>query len=195
MKTCTEILSAWAKQAERGSKEAALRSREWLERMEAKADEEGIESNGCRPNLISYTTVLHAYASTRDIDQAEKAEQLLLDMEKSKNIEPDVVAYSTCMNAYAKAGRPDKAEKLLYKLEELHEEERPDGTRYQPNAVTYTTILSAYSHAKSPEKAESILERMQERYQSGYIGAKPTTASYVSSNDNLLFFPDSYSDF
>eukprot|EP00594_Rhizosolenia_setigera_P007941 CAMPEP_0178970960 /NCGR_PEP_ID=MMETSP0789-20121207/19936_1 /TAXON_ID=3005 /ORGANISM="Rhizosolenia setigera, Strain CCMP 1694" /LENGTH=930 /DNA_ID=CAMNT_0020657731 /DNA_START=36 /DNA_END=2825 /DNA_ORIENTATION=- len=170
--TCfNSVLSAWAKS---GHADAGLKAQELLNRLESYAsiysscpDSERDKhfARDCIPDIISYTSVINAYANT---GSAIKAEEILdrLEQQETNNVRPNTYTYSSVISAWAKSRKPDagrRAEAVLRRMMDLDD---PD---IQPNIVTFSSVIDA--HAKSRERgsaarAEAILDHMEDQFES-----------------------------
>jgi len=123
-----------------------------------------------RPDLISYSCVLHSYAraSKSDVGAAKRAEDLLAQMYKqykagiNPDIQPTTVLFNNVINAHAECGAGIRAMTLLMLMEDIST--RDDGTTVSPNLITYNSVLKAI--AKSIEegavnRAERLLQKME----------------------------------
>lgn len=76
-----------------------------------------------RPNLLSYNTVINAWAKSSSLDSASRAESLLTRMlkrykeEAYSTIKPDVVTFSSVLNALAKSKSQYKGKLMFYENE------------------------------------------------------------------------------
>jgi len=111
-----------------------------------------------KPNIITFTAVLSAWAKTRFNRQAAKrAESLLEQMEKlhvsgALDVKPNYVSYSIVLDclAYAKKkSATERAEALLNKMKESTDRD------LQPNVVSYNAVIKAWSFVKYDPRAVS----------------------------------------
>ena len=85
-----------------------------------------------RRDVVSWNTMIDAYAKQGDIAGAERA---LARMEQ-KGVAADVVSYSTVIDAYAKEGDIAGAERALARMEQKG---------VAANVVSYSTAIDAYA--------------------------------------------------
>lgn len=83
----------------------------------------------------------------------EKAEQLLLELERSDD-QPDAVSYNLVIRACANRRDPDAAERWLKRMEAMG---------LQPSSCSYNTLLDACAKADKPGACERWLNRMIDR--------------------------------
>lgn len=79
-----------------------------LETMIAKCKEEDGNKN-IRPDTITYSTVMDAYAKQGDIDGANKVFAMVKEDYNSGNInsKPDIITYNTIIDAWSKSNNPN----------------------------------------------------------------------------------------
>jgi pentatricopeptide repeat protein len=120
-----------------------------------------IASEYLRPDVISYNTLLAAFAETGN---AAKAEYWLRHMKRQSNVKADVYSYTTVLQAYTNAaslGSNSKkqtlvaADKAWALLQDMLTE-----TSLQPNKVTYTATMQALCKAGDLNRANMLLETM-----------------------------------
>ncbi|GMP97480.1 hypothetical protein CsSME_00045716 [Camellia sinensis var. sinensis] len=63
-----------------------------------------MKMEGCCPDAITYTTMIHAYNA---VENWEKASAILLEMEMN-DVQPDAIACSSLMSAFNKGCQPAK---------------------------------------------------------------------------------------
>ncbi len=118
------------------------------------------------PNVYHHNAILNAWANSGEEGSAERAESLLLGMEKGiDGVKPNTVSYNICIDAYAKEGNGEMAEALLNRMDEFFL--RRENRDCKPNTRSFNSVMNAY--AKSSEihacsKAETILRKMQSLY-------------------------------
>jgi pentatricopeptide repeat protein len=182
----TTVLSAWShysananttettkksnnnNNANNNGKQAPEHAEAWLRRM---------AEYGVQPNVISYSTVLDAWAKSPHPEAPDRAQAILDHMRTSKTnttLRPNAISYTTVMKAYARHGRAEDAERLLQEMLE-------DDSLPQPDHYTFSSVLFAWSKSKSPnaaERAEWILVRMQELYEAKLLKQPPNVICY-----------------
>ena len=131
--------------------EAARRAEELLYSLQR--EYEATDDGALQPNLISYNTLLSAYANC---GQARQCLQLIGDMP----MDPDVISHNAVLHALARTqDDPEKAglraETYLRRI-----------TNVRPNARSYSTCMDAWSQSGQPERAHRLLQEMMEAYRS-----------------------------
>jgi len=159
------------------------------ERAEAILDTmtELYESTGdekIKPDIISYSSVLNAYAkaASHDINSSSKSEEILNKMVKMQEKEETGIlintwCFNTVLNAYAVQGGGSRASSLLNLMETMAE----TNDRLKPDTYSFNTVLKALANSKekgSVERARSILEKMENKYANGDDSAKPDAITY-----------------
>mmetsp|Transcript_9236 Transcript_9236/g.11643 ORF Transcript_9236/g.11643 Transcript_9236/m.11643 type:complete len:919 (+) Transcript_9236:141-2897(+) len=144
-----------------------------------------------RPDHISFSSVLHAYARAARYDQsaANTAEKILMRMVKEqkarveKGIKDDPIVNVWCfnavLNAYAAQGAGLRAILVLKLMEDMADRDGNDSVR--PDRYSYNTVLKALANSKekgSIGKALQILDTMEEMSAKGYLDIKPDGISY-----------------
>ena len=120
------LISAWANCKWEGS---AQRAEQVLDRMQA---------DNIEPTTVSYNAVLDAFAKSGDA--AEKAEELLIKMERTTK--PNTRSFNSVMNAWAKSRHPDaasKAQNLLDLMERRYEDGDKD---VRPDVHSFCTVIN-----------------------------------------------------
>lgn len=144
-----------------GSQTAAQEIEDVLTEME------GI-GGGLRPDRLSYTCCIHAYARLGD---AEKAEDILRRMINAyemgnEDARPDATAFGACVDAWARyvgsINGAERAEALVSLQEELYR--GGSGNHMAPTTALYNALINAWARSKenaSEEKASRVLQRME----------------------------------
>jgi pentatricopeptide repeat protein len=123
-----------------------------------------------KPNVITFTAVLSAWAKTRFYKHAPKrAENLLEQMEKLHksgaldDVKPNCVSYTILLDclAYAKKNSSAaKAESILNMMKES------DDRDIQPNVISYNSVIKAWSFTRDAQavaKVTALLEELLEK--------------------------------
>mmetsp|Transcript_7420 Transcript_7420/g.10523 ORF Transcript_7420/g.10523 Transcript_7420/m.10523 type:complete len:534 (-) Transcript_7420:344-1945(-) len=147
------LVAAWAKN---GKRDSASRAEGILSYM---------EGHGLSPNTITYNTVLHAIAFSRDENKVSRAEKLLQRMkeryESGHDCRPDIFTYQSLITAWSRSGldgAPQKAEELLSFLDEQQKE----GHKYlAPNSHCFAASIHAWANSREDEKARKAYSMLQ----------------------------------
>ena len=145
-------------------------------------------SKGMDP-ILSLNMNLDSLAKSKERGSADRAEQLLLRIEKLYQVgyyqeKPDVVSYNAVLNAWAKSRErhqcAQRAETLLQKMEERYACGDKD---MKPNVISFNCVLNAFANSSqrgSAQRAEEMLHQMEEMYLAGNKNVKPNKVSYHS---------------
>ena len=140
---------------------------------------------GHQPDIITYNSVLNAFAKHGSVESARCAELMLNNLEElydetktlqqqqgkqessrsltspsSWNICPDLYSYNIVISAWANCGQADKAVALL---DRMSARTRDGKAMLIPDVTTYNTILHSWSQSldrNAPVKALGLLEVM-----------------------------------
>merc|ERR1719265_259243 len=110
-------------------------------------------------DVVSYSTVINAFAKLGD---ARSAEQWLTKMIDA-GVEANVQSYSTVVSAFAKAGDADGAEKWLARMHDAG---------IKGDTISYTAVINACAKVGNVQKAETWLVRMLE------VGVEPNLITF-----------------
>jgi pentatricopeptide repeat protein len=137
-----------------------------------------------RPTIVSFSTVINAWAKSGSRTAAEKAEALLwrvyaLHESGWPDMEPNTQIYTSAIHAWANAGDPERAETLLKKM---YEEYMLHGNKsVKPNIWSFNSVIVAWrkSHSATAfESAESLLRLMIELHDEGDLDCRPDAVSF-----------------
>jgi pentatricopeptide repeat protein len=119
-----------------------------------------------KPNLNSYNAVLLAWSRSKDLDAAQKAERVFLQMQTERRdnrpnaILPDVVSYNAVLAAMSRA--TVKTEALALRGES-YLQDLEDKENFRATTVTFNQALLLWCRVHSPnviERIDKLLERM-----------------------------------
>jgi len=146
----------------------------------------------CRPGVISYNTLLAAFANTTSdhTSSAEKAKEILEDMlalyseTGNPDVKPNLITFSTVLAACANASAisptfAEDAENILYNMIEMYNSEDGEWINLQPNEVCFTSVINAWSRSDvydAADRATRILTEMQSSNNNEDIQRQTTTA-------------------
>ena len=130
-------------------------------------DNDSTSSSSFAPNLLTYTSVMNAWARSKDDDATVHVERLYEEMIHEQNIVPDRRVFAVLVTAWGRSPRDDSivhSEKYFQQLQ--HD------TTTMPTVVEYTAIMQAWANyvARNVEKSrigvacvESLLDEMIEK--------------------------------
>lgn len=180
------VLKAWVKN---NSPEKAL---ELLLSMEQKQENENNQEHSSSNsnnnniqqkegvlNVISYNTVIYAYAQNGLYEQAE---QLLRKMQENtdETIVPDTVTFNSVLYAYAQSkalDAPPKAEALLREM-------MTDDNEAHVDTTSFNIVLHAWAKSKehrAPYRAQELLQHMETLSLAGNTKVGPDVYSYTTA--------------
>jgi pentatricopeptide repeat protein len=169
--TCNSVLNCLAKS---GHPLAGKRAQAILKKMSV------------APDVVSYNTVLQAYARAGDADSClEILEQLMQDSNTKNGIRPNTRTFTGVLAALSRSGSPTAAEQseaLLIRMQDLYD--ASDNYKYdtKPNIFAYNSVLNCWARRSQDPgagvRAEKILHCMKELDLAGDIDVKPNIVSY-----------------
>jgi PPR repeat. len=116
-----------------------------------------------KPNIISYNTLLKAFAYARD-DFTQDAKTLLdrlsatNDDSNLKCVSPDAISYTTVISCYARSDVQWKAKIAQQILNEMVDSYRSGKSRNKPTVFTFNAVLNACAYTFNPkEKVDAFM--------------------------------------
>jgi len=116
------------------------------------------------PDEFSMSILATAWAKSRSLEAAQKAEAILQYMDVNELV-PNTITYNAVLNAIAVGNQVDKAlkaEDIVQRMKQRHEEKGEDCA---PDVYTYQSLIQAWSRTPypgAPQKAEEVLRYMDE---------------------------------
>jgi len=128
----------------------------------------------------AFQHVLVAWARSSSREAGERAEGLLLRMERDNGLKPNRVHFATAIKAWTATRRPEAAKHSQEIFERAINSFKVNGNHpdYCPDHVLYCAIITAHAIACNGEQAERHLQIMLEDYQNGNPMAKPETEAF-----------------
>ncbi|KAL7506201.1 hypothetical protein ACHAXN_003480 [Cyclotella atomus] len=166
--TVMNVLANVASVDKRQGEEAASKCEQLLTKME----QQGAYDASIRPNVVTYTTCITAWARARESEQAPaRAENILNRMidlyydegSELPTLENDApyfqhdAPFNAVITAYARSGHPSASDRALAILDRL------ESSPVEPTATSFNAVMDACAKHGEPERALSVLKRMQER--------------------------------
>jgi pentatricopeptide repeat protein len=161
-----------------------------LEMERLSREESGGVSNraSVRPDLVSYTTVIHAYAK---LGEAHKAEMVLERLvkeyvrrgTKGACLKPSTKTFNTTLRAWAEHARrtssspeaPTRCEALLERMKRLH---ATSNAPVKPDVQSYNHLLDCWGHSGIHGSVTRALAILEEMIASNDNDISPDTVSY-----------------
>ena len=149
-----------------------------------------------KPDKVSYSTVISAYATSPVRGAHLKAQQLLRTMEDlsaaDSNLCPNAYTYNAVIKAIAKSGcsdAPFQAEALLLRMLKLFQDGHSNN-EMAPDIFSFNAVIHGWAssnHAKASERAEEILRQMQclSHKQHSLVSIRPDIVSYNTVCDAI----------
>jgi hypothetical protein len=158
---------------------------------------------GAGPDVVTYNSVMNAYAKSRGRNSPQKVEELLRELYEvyeatgNPQLQPNSRSFNTCVDAWAKSNLPNSAERILDWIECMQKSVASGRGSIRPNKWTYNAYLQALSKSgKSTigQTAEDVLDQMEQLVAKGGIQLKPDVLTFtnvihclaVSGADNSL---------
>jgi len=135
-----------------------------------------------KPNNITYTSCILAWARTNTMQAPEKAESILNRLIRSyeesndEDLRPTSMAFSACIHSYARSRRSDSCIRALEILQRL----KPFGNA---DTLTYNTLLNVCS--KSQDRKESNKLALQLWDSMGDCGVEKDSVTYSTLIDTI----------
>jgi pentatricopeptide repeat protein len=163
---------------------AASRGDSLLASMMEQYQRDPLKNADLRPNTHVFNTVINCWAKSLEQDAADKAEEMLVAMERMAipGVKPDAFTYTAVIDSWAKSGYRGAAMRASELLERMESRYRAGDLALKPNNFTYNAVINSLAKSKEPgaaEKAERVLQNMVNRYKSGGENdVKPTTINF-----------------
>jgi len=122
------------------------------------------QHSDCKPNVISYSSAISAFAKVGDPYQAKPLLDEMVDISQSENdikMMPNIVTINSVLEAFANAQSfesAERAEEFLYAIPTNY-------ANIQPDVVSFSTVMLAWANLGEGARAERILEKMEESFQ------------------------------
>ncbi|ONK59619.1 uncharacterized protein A4U43_C08F8330 [Asparagus officinalis] len=113
----------------------------------------------CRPDVVSYTTVVHGLGIDGQIERARK----VFDEMIGEGVLPNVATYNALIQVICKKGCVEDAVVVFNEMVRK---------RYTPNVITYNLVIRGLSHAGKMNRAMEFLEKMK------LDGCEPNVQTY-----------------
>jgi len=168
----------WAYEAEKIDIAARVTNQTVAVNACAKCDEppagkqmEKMSSSKAESNVVTYSSMIDAYAKVGDRDGAERWHRRMLE----RGLQPNGHTLSSVITACAKAGDALAASRYLMSMEKA---------RIQLDVVVYGSVLNACAKAGDRERAKKVFQHMQAS------GIQPNGFVYSSMAQSLAYCGD-----
>ena len=150
-----------------------------LQEMEEKSETHG---DDLRPDIFTYSCVLHAYAESVDVS---KAMRLKDRMKKFAKQEPNTTFLNTMMHLFAKANQPDAAETLFESMVASSMEDK----------ITYSALISAHANQGNATRALQLLEQLETKFnETGSVDYLPNEKTFGATIRAIANAPVQFDD-
>ena len=155
---------------------ATVEERLWKAVDNALAGEDA-EDTGIRPNVVSFTAAVNAWARSTQPHAAQQAEKILkraIELWRSGYIDarPNSYTFNACITAWSRSREKNAADNCVRLLEEMNqfydEAGRPDDL--QPDSRCYNLAINAVARSRVPgcaDKARGLLNQMETLHDEG----------------------------
>lgn len=117
-----------------------------------------------KPTIIHYNVLLHAMATCKLVDRAERTLQSMLQNDKIP--EPDQISFSTLLLAYKNQATLESMESANTLLEQMLELYEGGMVSAKPTLVGFTTVMKGYAQLGLPDQVETLQAKLESLYQS-----------------------------
>lgn len=121
-----------------------------------------IISSGIIPDIVSFNSVINAYARIQDSRAAALKVDHLFELMENYSLEPTSVTYGSVIKSWGYTNSTEGAENASKYLERYENVVRTGSI--QPNVITYNATLNAWANCKrydAIQKMYSIIQRME----------------------------------
>ncbi|KAH7517549.1 pentatricopeptide repeat-containing protein At5g48730, chloroplastic [Ziziphus jujuba] len=116
-----------------------------------------METQGLRPNTVTYNILIDAYGKARKFAEMETT---LVEMLQEEDCEPDVWTMNSTLRAFGSSGQIETMEMCYEKFQ---------SAGIQPNIKTFNILLDSYGKTGNYEKMSAVMEYMQKYHYSWTI--------------------------
>jgi pentatricopeptide repeat protein len=179
------LLSAYAKERDGPAAERLLElmCRQWQLQQERvrNSDERSLGHEQSlemiRPDVVTWTTVINAWAKSSSPDAAGRAQALLNRMSDPSNalsVPPDLMTLNTVLLCWSRSSTPDSPDRCLALLQKIKDLYATGKLKSPPNSFSYARVIYAYVKAGRPSDAHDIFEEMYRGFMhDGHTHLKP----------------------
>jgi hypothetical protein len=145
------------------------------------------------PNTYTYTVCMDCWAKSGSRNAGERAETLLMEMEKLHEKEgwscvakPNSYSYATAINAWSKSpskDAPDRAFEILKRFDTIITSSGPASAKSLgavPGIHSYSSCLNAFAQAGNVEGAEWVYQMLESRFAEGYEELRPNQVCFTT---------------
>jgi hypothetical protein len=175
--TYNSIMNAYAKSSDVPN--IGSMAEMYFEKLRKTFEETGDEN--LKPDIISYATLISAWARSKEVGAAKKAEGILLKMHADhtadvSNPKPNTVCFNEVLYGWARSSDPRASERAEMVLQLMEDMNRAGNLDVIPDTRTYNIVLLALANnpdLEAPNRAMKFLDNMK-----AMSSSKPDTVSY-----------------
>lgn len=171
------------------TEQSCLAAEDMLSEMERLASSKGGGSESVRPDAVSYTSVIEAFANVGDTDNAERILDRLIKLYAQHNdpqLRPTTRCFNSVLKAWAQQSRqcrrsapdvqiPPRAESLLTRMRRLH---KAAGVPVKPDVISYNLVMDIWANTRLPQSSKRALGILTRMLKSKDSNLAPNTHSY-----------------
>ncbi|XP_016195055.1 pentatricopeptide repeat-containing protein At1g51965, mitochondrial-like [Arachis ipaensis] len=121
---------------------------------------EELESSNCKPDVVTYNSLINCLGKNGDVDEAHMRFREM----QEKGLNPDVVTYSTLIECFGKTDKVDMACKLFDEMLAVG---------CYPNLVTYNILLDCLERCGRTAEAVDLYAKLKQQ------GLTPDSITYA----------------
>jgi pentatricopeptide repeat protein len=137
-----------------------------------------------RPDVVSLTTVISAWARSSSPDAASRAQALLNRMSDSSNalsVRPDLMTLNTVLLCWSRSSTQDSPDRCLALLQQIKDLYATGELKSPPNSFSYAPVINTYAKVGRPSDAHDIFEEMYRGFiHDGHTHLKPNLQTLTS---------------
>ena len=118
-----------------------------------------LDEANCKPDPLHYALVMDAFGRCGEV---QNAENLLVEMMKSEDIEPTVICFNSVIKGHAKSKSPDALKRIDALFRKLKQGVRTGDTTIYPSIATYPLVTRAWALSGLPEAADYVHDLFHE---------------------------------
>ena len=156
---------------------ATVEERLWKAVDNALAGEDA-EDTGIRPNVVSFTAAVNAWARSTQPHAAQRAEKILkraIELWRSgeyPDARPNSFTFNACITAWSRSREKNAADNCVRLLEEMNQfyDEAGRPADLQPDSRCYNLAINAVARSRVPgcaDKARGLLNQMETLHDEG----------------------------
>lgn len=191
MRTTNSIITAYAKRVRELSGQEAFGAAQAAHAVLLKMVKrfEQTQDPDYQVDVMTYTSVMDAYARCGSLEATQCAEELLTELKEyyketgNTKLQPNSRTYTSLITAWAKT----KSTKSPHRAEELLQEMQGGGDTTKPNTRSYTGALQAWARSRDPTKPQRALRLLKQMKQLSKNGDQKVHPNLIAYNAGTCF--------